>query len=170
MVRNPTLDSSGLARAAARLATFVPGYAGYKNPNHLFEDDRGFRKAVAHHLGISLGRLKRALSRGDTGLTREQEELTLRILTGLERHRDRVRFAPSGSSAFLSQKRESGELEGLVALDAELWGVLEEFDRVAGIWDQESARGNGGWPGESLEKLFLEWEEVLDERESYLRS
>jgi hypothetical protein len=94
-----------------------------------------------------------------------------KLLRSLGRDRDRIRFAPAGFSSLFSRKKiQDQELQNLVALDAGLWAVLEELDRVAGAWDEDTRAGGTEWPSDQLRDAVIELEEVLDERESYLRS
>ncbi len=171
MAHEPVLDPSGLARAAQRLASLIPGYSGYKERERLREEDRAVRDAVVRQLGLTLGRMERALAGCIRELAPKEVEAADRALRGLGRDRDRVRFAPAGyTSLFARRKIEKHELEGLLALDAGLWAALEELDRLAGAWDEEVRNGERRWPGRRLEDAVLELEDVLDERESFLRS
>lgn len=171
MARDPMLDPSGLARAAERLATLVPGYTGYKKRELLREEDRAVREAVVRQLGLILGRLERALRVCIRAMPAKDVEQADGILRGLSRHRDRIRFAPAGyASLFARKKIQSRELQNLLALDAGMWASLEELDRIAGTWDQESRDGESAWPGSRLRDAMYDLEEVLDERESFLRS
>lgn len=171
MSRDPVLDPSSLARAAERLASLVPGYSGYKSRERLREEDRAVREAVTRQLGIIMGRLERALKTCIRSLAPSDVEAADRILRALGRDRDRIRFAPAGYSSLFSRKQiQDQELQNLVAMDAGLWSLLEELDRIAGGWDEDSRDGGTGWPSDQLRDVVIELEEVLDERESYLRS
>jgi hypothetical protein len=171
MSRDPVLDPSGLARAAERLASLVPGYNGYKSRERLREEDRAVREAVTRQLGIIMGRLERALQTCIRSLASPDVEAADKLLRSLGRDRDRIRFAPAGYSSLFSRKKiQDQELQNLVALDAGLWSVLEELDRIAGAWDEDSRDGGTEWPSNQLRDVVIELEEVLDERESYLRS
>jgi hypothetical protein len=165
------MDPSGLARAAERLASLIPGYSGYKSRERLREEDRAVRDAVTRSLGIAMGRMERALTSCIRSLPPSDVEEADRILRALGRHRDRIRFAPAGYASLFSRRRiQTPELQHLLALDAGLWSVLEELDRVASEWDEGSRNGETEWPGTKLKDTVIELEEVLDERESYLRS
>lgn len=171
MARDPVMDPSGLARAVERLASVVPGYTGYKKRERLREEDRAVREAVTRQLGIVLGRLERALKHCIRRLAPADVEEADIIFRALGRHRDRIHFAPSGYASIFSRKSiETRELEGLLALDAGLWALVEELDRLAAEWDEESREGSDAWPGHRLHDAVLELEEVIDERESTLRS
>jgi hypothetical protein len=171
MNREPVLDPSGLARAAARIASIIPGYSGYKDRERLREEDRAVRDAVVRQLGLTMGRLERALSATIRSLASAEVEAADRALRTLSRDRDRIRFAPAGySSLFARKKIQDNELNGLLALDAQLWAVLEALDRAAGEWDEATRRGEGGWPGREIDDAVRELEDVLDQRESTLRS
>jgi hypothetical protein len=171
MNREPVLDPSGLARAAQRMASIIPGYSGYKNRERLREEDRAVRDAVVRQLGLTLGRLERALGATVRSLEPAEVEAADQALRALGRDRDRIRFAPAGyASLFARKKIQSHELDGLLALDAQLWAALEALDRAAGEWDDAAGRGEGKWPGREIEAAIRELEDVLDERESTLRS
>jgi len=171
MNREPVLDPSGLARAVQRMASIIPGYSGYKDRERLREEDRAVRDAVVRQLGLTLGRLERALGTAVRSLAPADVESADRALRTLGRDRDRIRFAPAGySSLFARKKIQSHELDGLLALDAQLWAALEALDRAAAAWDEAARQGNGTWPGKEIEDAVRELEEVLDERESTLRS
>jgi hypothetical protein len=171
MARDPALDPSGLARATERLANLIPGYSGYKERERLREEDRAVRASIARNLGIVMGRMERALKQVARNLPPGELEEADEILRALGRHRDRIRFAPGGyASLFARNGIDAPELDGLVTLDAGLYAVLEELDRLAGGWDQDSRNGDPGWPGKELTEALFELERVLDERESFLRS
>ncbi len=171
MAHDPVLDPSNLARAAERLASLIPGYTGYKERERLREEDRAVRDAVVRQLGLVLGRLERALSASIRLLAPAEVEEADKVLRGLGRHRDRIRFAPAGySSLFARRKIQKHELEGLLALDTALWASLEELDRVAAEWDLATRHGETSWPAANVKQALQELEDVLDERESYLRS
>jgi hypothetical protein len=171
MAHDPVLDPSNLARAAERLASLIPGYTGYKERERLREEDRAVRDAVVRQLGLVLGRLERALSSSIRLLSPSEVEEADKVLRGLGRHRDRIRFAPAGyTSLFARRKVQKHELEGLLALDTGLWAALEELDRVAAEWDLATRHGESSWPSANVKQAMQELEDVLDERESYLRS
>jgi hypothetical protein len=71
---------------------------------------------------------------------------------------------------FARKKVQSRELETLLALDAQLWAALEGLDRAAAEWDERARAGDSAWPGRHLLDGLQELEDVLDERESFLRS
>ena len=171
MARHPVLDPSGLARAAERLSTVAPGYGGYRSAERRLHDDRSIRRAASRQLGMSLGRLDRARKSAGSELLPDENRALQKLILSLARHRDRIQFAPQGDATMLSREElGDSDLDGLVSLDAGLWAALEALDRLAGIWDQESRRPGGAWPGQDLFNVFCELEEVLDERESFLRS
>jgi hypothetical protein len=171
MARDPILDPSGLARAAERLLAVAPGYSGYKTRERLREEDRAIREAVARQLGLVIGRLERALAASIRSLPTEDVEAASRVVRNLGRQRDRIRFAPAGYSSLFSRRQIGRDtLEGLKALDAGVWAVLEALDRIAGTWDEEARRGRFAWPGSEVKNAVLELEDALDERESLLRS
>ncbi len=171
MAHEPVLDPSGLARAAERLATLIPGYSGYKERERLREEDRAVREAVVRSLGITVGRLERALSGCIRALPGKDVESADRILRTLNRTRDRIRFAPTGYASLFARKQIGAhELEGILALDAQLWGALEELDRLAAEWDAGVRSGDTSWPGDALTHVMTEFEDTVDERESLVRS
>jgi hypothetical protein len=171
MARQPILDSGGLARATERIASLVPGYSGYKSRDRAEEEDRAIRSAVHQQLGLTLGRLERALSQTAREIPAEDADQANSFLRVLERHRDRIRFVPSGAGSFFSRRRiQLQEFEGLVALDAGVWSVLEELDRLAAAWDQKSRRGRTDWPREGIRDAIIGLEDLIEEREAYLRS
>ena len=171
MARQPILDPGGLARATERIAALVPGYSGYKSRDHASEEDRALRFAVHQQLGLTLGRLERALSHTAPKIAPDDSDQADHLFRTLGRHRDRIRFAPSGlGSLFMQPKIQLQKLEGLVALDAGLWSVLEELDRLAAAWDEQSRRGRTEWPREAIRDAVIGLEDLIDEREAYLRS
>lgn len=171
MPHEPVLDPSGLARAVERLAAIVPGYSGYKQRERLREEDRAVRDAVVRQLGLSLGRLERALSTSIRALPPESVEEADRAMRGLHRQRDRIHFAPLGySSLFARKKIQARELETLLSMDSQLWAALEALDRVAAEWDERARAGDSAWPGREILNALRELEDVLDQRESFLRS
>ena len=129
------------------------------------------RDAVVRQLGLTLGRFERALSVSIRAMPPESVEEADRVLRGLHRQRDRIRFAPLGyTSLFARKKVQSRELETLLALDTQLWAALDGIDRAAAEWDQQARAGDSAWPGRLLLDGLQELEDVLDERESFLRS
>jgi hypothetical protein len=171
MARHPVLDPSGLARVASRLGSIIPGFAAYREPSRLQEDDRALRKAVADHLGLVLGRLDRSRARVAKTLSETEAADAEHLAILLARHRDRIHFAPAGGAARLEQHRlEDLESAGLLSLDAGLWAMLEELEDLIGSWELETRKGGGTWPGDALSSVVTELEAVLDERESFLRS
>jgi hypothetical protein len=171
MARQPILDPGGLARATERIASLVPGYSGYKSREKTGEEDRALRSAVHQQLGLTLGRLERALAQTAREIPSEDVDQAGNLLRMLGRHRDRIRFVPSGAGSFFAQKRiHLQDLEGLVALDAGLWSVLEELDRLAAAWDAQSRRGRTEWPREGIREALIGLEDLIEEREAYLRS
>ncbi len=171
MAHEPVLDPSGLARAAQRLGTIIPGYSGYRDREKLREEDRALRDAVVRQLGLTLGRMERALSVCIRALPPSEVEAADQALRALSRERDRVRFAPAGyTSLFARKKIQSQQLEGLLSLDAGLWAALEELDRAATDWDHEVKSDLTTWPAQKITDALTELEDVLDERESFLRS
>jgi hypothetical protein len=171
MARQPILDPGGLARATERIASLVPGYSGYKSRERALEEDRALRAAVHQQLGLTLGRLERALAHSSEEMSQADADQASSLFRMLGRHRDRIRFAPSGNGSLFSQKKiQLQELEGLIALDAGLWSVLEELDRLAAAWDENSRRGRTEWPREAIRDALIGLEDLLDEREAYLRS
>jgi hypothetical protein len=171
MARQPILDPGGLARATERLASLVPGYSGYKSRDRAGEEDRALRSAMHQQLGLTIGRLERALSQAAREIPVEDADQADGLLRMLARHRDRIRFVPSGSGSFFSRgKIQLHEFEGLIALDAGLWSVLEELDRLAAAWDQQSRRGRKEWPREGIRDALIGLEDLIEEREAYLRS
>jgi hypothetical protein len=171
MPQEPVLNPSGLARAVERIASFVPGYSGYKTRERLREEDRALRDAVVRQLGLALGRLERALASSIRDLPSPDVEDADRLLRGLNRQRDRIRFAPTGYASLFARKRiEQHELQGLIALDAQLWAALSALEEAAEIWDTTSRRGTPGWPHENLRETLDEIDDVINERESLLRS
>lgn len=171
MAHDPVLDPSNLARAAERLGTLIPGYTGYKERERLRDEDRALREEVVRQLGLVMGRIERGLAACIRRLSPAEVEEADGILRALGRHRDRIRFAPAGyASLFARRKIERMELEGLLALDTALWAALEELDRVAAEWDLSTRHGESHWPSANVKDALRELEDVLDERESYLRS
>lgn len=171
MARQPILDPGGLARATERIASLVPGYSGYKSRDHAREEDHALRFAVQEQLGLTLGRLERALSHTAPKMPAGDADQAGNLFRMLGRHRDRIRFAPAGMGSFFTQKRiQVQQLEGLIALDAGLWSVLEELDRLAAAWDENSRRGRTEWPREAIREAVIGLEDLIDEREAYLRS
>lgn len=171
MPHEPVLDPSGLARAVERLAAIIPGYSGYKQRERLRDEDRAVRDAVARQLGLTLGRIERALSVSIRAMDPVNVEEADRVLRGLHRQRDRIHFAPLGyTSLFARKKVQARELETLLALDTQLWAALDGIDRAAAEWDQQARAGDSAWPGRRLLDGLQELEDVLDERESFLRS
>jgi hypothetical protein len=171
MARQPILDPGGLARATERLASLVPGYSGYKSRDQAGEEDRTLRSAVHQQLGLTLGRLERALSQIAPQIPAEDVDQAANLLRMLGRNRDRIRFVPSGYGSFFSRgKILLQDFEGLIALDAGLWSVLEELDRLAAAWDQQSLRGRTEWPREGIRDALIGLEDLIEEREAYLRS
>lgn len=171
MSREPVLDASGLARAAARLGSLVPGYTGYKNRERLREEDRALRDAISRQLGLVVGRMERALSATIRQLPPKDVEDADRILRALGRQRDRIRFAPEGYASMFSRK-EVGEreLEALLSFDAGLWATLDALDGYGAEWDKSSRSGETVWPKDEIKNALFELEDALDEREAYLRS
>ena len=171
MPRQPILDPSGLARATERLSSVVPGYSGYKARERAREEDRALRESVSRQLGIVVGRLERALSCAVRMLPPDDVEQAGALLRMLGRHRDRVRFAPAGYASLFSRRKIGlAELEGLISMDAGLWSVLEELDRLAAAWDEGARRGRPEWPREAIRDSVIALEERIEERENYLRS
>src|SRR5215510_10710095 len=103
MARQPILDPGGLARATERIASLVPGYSGYKSRDSAREEDRALRVAVHQQLGLTLGRLERALSHVSEDISQPNADQAAALLRMLGRHRDRVRFAPSGNGSLFAQ-------------------------------------------------------------------
>ena len=97
MARQPIMDPGGLARATERIASLVPGYSGYKLREKAGEEDRALRSAVHQQLGLTLGRLERALSHTAREIPPEDVDQAGNLLRMLGRHRDRIRFVPSGA-------------------------------------------------------------------------
>jgi hypothetical protein len=171
MSRDPILDPSGAARALERLLGVVPGYTGYKARERLREEDRAIREAVARQLGVVVGRLERALALSVRALPAHDVEAASRALRALGRQRDRIRFAPAGYSSLFSRRQIRREdLDTLRVLDGSAWVVLEALDRIAATWDEEARRSRHAWPGEDVDRAVAELEDLLDERESLLRS
>src|SRR4029078_13107469 len=122
MARQPILDPGGLARATERIDSLGPGHSRYKLREQAGEEDRALRSAVHQQLGLTLGRLQRALAQTAREIPVPDADQANNLLRMLERHRDRIRFVPSGAGSFFSRgKIQLQEFEGLVALDAGIW-------------------------------------------------
>jgi hypothetical protein len=171
MARDPKLDPSGLARAAERLSAAIPTYSGYRHRDRFREEDRMLREAVSQHLALIVGRLERAIGSGGTALAASDREGLQRAVRALNRQRDRIRFAPAGYSSLFSRRRIPGDdLDDLRALDGGVWALLEGLDRQAGSWDEQARRGRIEGTAEPVEGAVMELEDLLDRRESLLRS
>ena len=157
MPHDPVLNPSGLARAAERLAQLMPGYTGYKTRERLRDEDRAVREAVVRTLGLTLGRLERALASVIRSLPATDVESADRLLRLVSRQRDRIRFAPVGYASLFARKQiQERELEAVLGLDVQLWAALEELDRQAGVWDESSRRGETAWPSAALHNAAAE--------------
>lgn len=171
MSHDPILNPSGLARATERLASLIPGYTGYKSRERLREEDRAVRESVVRSLALTMGRLERALASVIRSLPSRDVEAADKVLRTLSRQRDRIRFAPVGYSSLFARKEiHELELDGVLALDVQLWAALEELDRLAASWDESARRGENSWPSREIHDAVSEIESVIDERESHLRS
>lgn len=171
MPRQPILDPGGLARATERLASLVPGYSGYKTRERVREEDRALRETVSRQMGLTVGRLERALTHSVRRLPPEDVEQAGVLLRMLGRHRDRIRFAPAGYASLFGRKKiQLAELDSLISMDAGLWSVLEELDRLAAAWDENARRDRPEWPREGIREAVIQLEERIEERENFLRS
>jgi hypothetical protein len=170
MARDPVLDPDGLERALERLSGLIPGYAGYGSTHSPQEEDRVLRSALSRQLGLIHGRLERALrTSGDRIPPSRLAGAGVRLET-LRALRDRLHFAPSGSSSLLAQSRLPDPVRAeLLTRDAALWAVVTQLDALAGDLDQAALRGSGGWDGKTLEELLGAVEEALETRDSFLR-
>jgi hypothetical protein len=141
-----------LNQALSELASFVPGFAGYKST----EDRRIADKQLRAVIGERLTTLKDRLSPVVDGLSRagDLDGLPLIDQSGrrLGRLIDRMRFADYGYAAVFDRvQMGDAELTRLYAYDAAIMGDLGNFDTAIG--EVESGAADPGQLRSALAKL-----------------
>ena len=123
--------SEAVKSLLARLASLVPGYAGYADREKRRESDQALRLTVSARLGAAReeleGRVVDALRESDYGLVEALDPLARRAATLA----DAVRHAPAGySGLFDAATVGAAELDRLHAVDLE---VREASERLATV-------------------------------------
>ena len=82
-----------------------------------------------------------------------------------------------GTGSFVAQPDTDSSLLDIQSVDEYIAGrggrhksELLRLDRVAAEWDLATRHGETSWPSANVKQAMQELEDVLDERESYLRS
>ena len=131
-----------LNQALSELASFVPGFAGYKSTEERRIADKQLRAVI----GERLTGVKERLSRVVDGLSRSGSLDGLALIDQSDRKLgrliDRMRFADYGYAAVFDRvQMGDAELSRLYAYDASIMNDLGAFDGAVGEVEQAGADG-----------------------------
>jgi hypothetical protein len=152
-----------------RVASYIPGYHGYKEKELRRESDRLVRQQAAAHLKRASDAFKRSLSAG-ANLPDAKRMVADRVVARLDLLKERVSRAVGGYAGFFDAvKVREDRLDRIVTADLEL---VSSASTLAQRVEQVAKAGATGatWSQEltSVEEQISQFEEALQRRKDIL--
>jgi len=157
-----------------KIASYIPGYRGYKQKEVRREADKLLRDFMVKKLEAARSSLKNVIREAADADAPELFKTLNRITAIMDRVINKVEHADYGYSGFFDLvKIREGELDRLMEYDYRLLGACDEISKLAGETRNTASAGSLNMLPDLLKKLeskLVEFESAFSSREEAIIS